>query len=59
MEREIMRELTLKQVKALACQNKLKGWPTMSRATMVRELEKLDTIKGLETDERCTESEMA
>lgn len=52
MDRNIMDELTIKQLQALACQNKLPGWPAMSRATMVREMLKLDVIKGLETEER-------
>ena len=56
MQREIMNELTIRQIQALACQNKIPGWPVKSRAFMVRELEKLEVIKGLETDERGKES---
>ncbi len=55
-QRDILDELTIKQVKALACQNELPGWPAMGRAAIVRELEKLEVIKGLETDERGSES---
>ncbi len=42
MDFEELNKLTLRQLRALACQNKVEDWRILERAALLRALEKLD-----------------
>ena len=48
---EFLDSLTMRQLRALSCQNGVKTWNTDSRATLLHTLDKLGSLKGVDDDE--------
>ena len=48
---EFLDSLTVQQLRALSCQNGVKTWNTDSRATLLRTLNKRESLKGVDDDE--------